>query len=257
MAPLLEFSGVSQVYEAGGEFTTALENVTFTIKPQQFVTIVGPSGCGKTTLLKILAGLLAPSSGEVRYAGKAQPRPHPDFAMVFQDFRLFPWMTILANVEFGLRFHGRERSHERAQDLIKRLGLEGFERHYPYELSGGMQQRVGIARALCVEPKVLMMDEPFAALDAQTREILQREMLDLWEHDRKTVCFITHSIDEAILLGDLLIVMKARPGRIKTMLDITLPRPRWRREVKESPAFLELRSHIWELLEEEINLRRR
>src|SRR5499433_4447832 len=210
------------------ESVTALNNFTIEVTKGEFVSIVGPSGCGKSTFLNIVLGLIKPDSGEIRLNGTPIKGPGQERAMVFQEFGLLPWRTVTANVELGLELKdvpAAERS-ERAIELIKLVGLAGFERHYPHELSGGMKQRVGLARALATEPEVLLMDEPFAALDAQTRDLMQAELLRIWQEARKTVLFVTHQIDEAIYLSDRVMVMTKRPGHAKKAFTIALPRPR-------------------------------
>ena len=230
--------------------TPALRNVEFSIHDNEFLCIVGPSGCGKTTLLRIIAGLLKPDKGNVLADGEPIGPPGPKRCMVFQHFGLLPWRTVLANVEFGLELQEVPRAarRARAQSYIDLLGLTGFEHHYPHHLSGGMQQRAGLARALSMEPSVLLMDEPFSAVDAHTRQILQEELLNLWERDNKSVLFVTHSIDEAIYLADRIIVMDAHPGRVKESLEVDLPRPRSAYDVRAQPTFTTLRSHIWSSL---------
>jgi NitT/TauT family transport system ATP-binding protein len=235
---------------------TALSNFNIAVDKGEFVSIVGPSGCGKSTFLNMLLGLIKPGSGEMRINGTPITGPGQERAMVFQEFGLLPWRTVQANVELGLELKGipsAERS-ARGSELIKLVGLNGFERHYPHELSGGMKQRVGLARALATEPEVLLMDEPFAALDAQTRDLMQMELLQIWERTNKTVLFVTHSIEEAAYLSDRVIVMTARPGRTKDVLKVRLPRPR-DYEMRLTPEFNEIKLHIWEVLKEELTSR--
>ena len=225
-----------------------LEDVSLIIENGTFVTVLGSSGCGKTTLLSMIAGLSAPSVGRIMLDGKAIARPGPDRVVVFQQPGLYPWLCLRDNVAFGLRMRSPSRiDWTRVDEVIAVMGLRGFERHRPYELSGGMQQRAALARALVMNPRVLLMDEPFAALDAQTRLNMQRFLLDLWEKIRATVVFITHDIDEAILLGDRLVVMGARPGRIVLEQRVPLVRPRdW--EMSLDPAFIELKRQAMEIL---------
>jgi len=227
---LLEVKEVSKLFEAEGKEMEALRDVNLSIDEGDFVCFIGPSGCGKTTLLRIIAGLERPSSGEVYLEGMPIIKPGPERGMVFQEYSLFPWRTVLDNVAFGLELKGLSKAerYERSRPFIKMVGLETFENRYPHELSGGMKQRVAISRALVNDPKALLMDEPFGALDAQTRNIMQSELLKIWETDRKTVIFVTHSVDEAIYLADKIVIMSARPGRIKDIIDIKLPRPRKR-----------------------------
>ena len=228
----------------------AFRNVDLQIRNQEVLCVVGPSGCGKTTLLRCIGGLLAPSSGQVLIDGQSVIRPREGVAIVFQHFGLLPWKSVVDNVAFGLRIAGapREMIAERLDHYIQLVGLAGFENHYPYQLSGGMQQRVGLARALAIDPEILLMDEPFASVDAQTREVLQEELLQLHERERKTLIFITHSIDEAIILGDRVAVMASRPGRIKEILAVDFARPRDPAAVRAQSRYTELRNHIWEEL---------
>jgi NitT/TauT family transport system ATP-binding protein len=228
----------------------AFRNVDLQIRNQEVLCVVGPSGCGKTTLLRCIGGLLAPSSGQVFINGLAVDCPREGVAIVFQHFGLLPWKSVVDNVAFGLRIAGapREMIAERLDHYIQLVGLAGFENHYPYQLSGGMQQRVGLARALAIDPEILLMDEPFASVDAQTREVLQEELLQLHERERKTMIFITHSIDEAIILGDRVAVMASRPGRIKEILTVDFARPRDPAAVRAQSRYTELRNHIWEEL---------
>jgi NitT/TauT family transport system ATP-binding protein len=227
----------------------AFLQLSLAVRTQEILCIVGPSGCGKTTLLRAIAGLTDLSSGELLVSGKRVAGPPEGVAMVFQHFGLLPWKTVYDNAAFGLAMAGESRARiaERVGHYLELVGLTGFEKHYPFQLSGGMQQRVGLVRALAINPAILLMDEPFAALDAQTREILQEELLALMQRpdERKTMVFITHSIDEAILLGDRIAVMSARPGRIKEMIEVPFARPRDVAEMRADPRFAELRAHIW------------
>ncbi len=228
----------------------ALYNVSLTIRRKEFVSLLGPSGCGKTTLIRIIAGLLAADRGEVAVNGQTVTAPGRDRCMVFQQFGLLPWRTVLANVEFGLEIEGvgKEERRRAAEKYLELVGLKGFEQYYPHQISGGMQQRVGIARALSKQPDILLMDEPFGAVDAQTREQLQEELLKIWNQTDTTVVFVTHSIDEAIYLSDRVVVMQGRPGRIKEEVTVDLPRPRWEGDVKADPRFAQLRTHLRESL---------
>ena len=228
----------------------AFHQLSLQIRRDEIMCVVGPSGCGKTTLLRCIAGLTDLSDGKLLVNGKpVAGRPPDGVSMVFQHFGLLPWKTVFDNAAFGLAMAGvgREKVKQAVGHYLELVGLAGFENHYPYQLSGGMQQRVGLVRALAMNPSVLLMDEPFAALDAQTREILQEELLHLMERpdERKTMVFITHSIDEAILLGDRIAVMSARPGRIKEILDMPFGRPRNVDDMRTDPRFGELRQHIW------------
>ena len=231
----------------------ALVDVSLAVQDGEFVAVVGPSGCGKTSLMNIVAGLLPYDEGSVSIDGKKVDGPGVDRAVVFQHSSLLPWRTIAGNVRYGMEMQRRfdkASMTERADRFIKLVGLTGFENHYPSELSGGMQQRVNLARALAADPVVLLMDEPFAALDAQTREFMQAELLKIWAKAQKTVLFITHQISEAVYLADRVIVMSARPGRVKGVFEIPFGRPRGL-ELKRAPKFLELEDAIWKLIEEE------
>jgi NitT/TauT family transport system ATP-binding protein len=231
----------------------AVSDVSLAVEDGEFLAIVGPSGCGKTTLLNIVAGLLPYEEGVVSIDGKQVKGPGVDRAVVFQHSSLLPWRTISGNVRYGMEMQRRfdeKTMRERADHFVKMVGLNGFERHFPNELSGGMQQRVNLARALAADPKVLLMDEPFAALDAQTREFMQAELLKIWSQDKKTVLFITHQINEAVYLADRVAVMSARPGRLKGIFKIPFGRPRTL-SLKRDPQFLEIEDSIWQLIEEE------
>ena len=231
----------------GGKPTRALEPTNILVGDNDFVTILGPSGCGKSTLLRLVAGLDTPTAGQVLLDGRAVTAPGPDRGMVFQSYTLFPWLTVADNVAFGLREKGVPAA-ERARivdEWLTRVGLTAFARHYPKQLSGGMQQRTAIARALANEPKVLLLDEPFGALDNQTRALMQELLLGIWEAERKTVLFVTHDIEEAIFMANRVVVMTARPGRIKADVPITLPYPR-HYTIKTSPEFSALKARLTE-----------
>jgi NitT/TauT family transport system ATP-binding protein len=240
-------------YETRSRAFLALSNVDFAVEDGEFVTIVGPSGCGKSTLLMLIAALLQPTSGTVRLDGRPVTAPGPDRALVFQDFALLPWRTVLANVELGLELKGVGAAERNAiaRRHIAMVGLGAFERSYPHQLSGGMRQRVGIARALAVEPQVLLMDEPFGALDAQIRQVMGSELLKIWERGRKTILFVTHDIDEAIYLADRIIVMSASPGRVIADIKVTLSRPR-PLEIRNDAMFTAYRQRLWDLLAEQV-----
>jgi NitT/TauT family transport system ATP-binding protein len=233
----------------------ALNGFDIDVREGEFLSIVGPSGCGKSTFLNVLLGLIKPDSGDLKMHGKPIAGPGTDRAMVFQEFGLLPWRNVQHNVELGLELKGVATAERRttSQRLIEMVGLNGFEGHYPHELSGGMKQRVGLARALATDPDVLLMDEPFAALDAQTRDLMQVELLRIWRAARKTVLFVTHQIDEAIYLSDRVMVMTKRPGRAKKIFDIDLPRPR-DYEMRVTPEFNELKLEIWNSLKDEITV---
>jgi len=238
-------TGIGKRY---GDFTV-FQNVSLDVGEREVVALVGPSGCGKTTLLRCIDGLLPLSEGEIAVEGRRVTEPLPGIAMVFQHFGLFPWKTVFDNVAYGLRLAGAARAEiaEKVPYFINLVGLKGFEHVYPYQMSGGMQQRCGLARALAVEPKVLLMDEPFAAVDAQTREILQFELLRIWDMRPTSMLFVTHSIEEAVLLGDRVVVLKGRPSRIHEEIAIDLPRPRSRATL-QLPRFAELRERVWTTL---------
>lgn len=231
---MIEIERVSQRFETSGRQShLALSDISLTVADGAFVSILGPSGCGKSTLLYIVGGFVAPTEGAAKVRGKLITGPGPDRGPVFQEFALFPWKTVLGNVMYGLRQQGvaRAEAERQSQRLIEMVGLKGYETFYPKELSGGMKQRVAIARTLAYQPAVLLMDEPFGALDAHTRTRLQNDLLNIWERDRKTVLFVTHAVDEAVFLSDKVIVMTRSPGRIKEIVDIDLPRPRKRAEL--------------------------
>jgi NitT/TauT family transport system ATP-binding protein len=219
---------------------------------REIVSVVGPSGCGKTTLLRCIDGLIPPTSGKVEIDGQVVTAPIPGVAMVFQQFGLFPWKTVFNNVAYGLKLAGVSRGEikERVPKFIRLVGLAGFEHAYPYQLSGGMQQRCGLARALAIEPNVLLMDEPFAAVDAQTREILQFELLRIWQLRPTAMIFVTHSIEEAVLMGHRVVVLKGRPANVFETIDVDLPEPRSRATLTH-PRFAELREHVWTTLMDE------
>lgn len=234
---------------------TAIKGVALDVQQGEFLTIVGPSGCGKTTLLEILAGLAQPSEGSLRIDGREVSGPSLSRGIVFQQYALLPWRSALANVEFSLEASSglsRRARRQKAQDALALVGLKGFEQRYPHELSGGMKQRVAIARSLVYEPDILLMDEPFGALDAQTRELLQEELLGLWQRTRTTIVFITHSIDEAVYLGQRVAVMTSRPGRIKALIDVELPRGDLDADIRSHPDFARYRHQIWDLLRTEV-----
>jgi NitT/TauT family transport system ATP-binding protein len=237
------------------ETFVAIENINLEVKAGEFFVIVGPSGCGKSTLLDLVGGLARPSSGRILIDGEPITGPALDRGFVFQQYALFPWRTAQKNIEFGLEAKGvgkRQRA-ERAQHFLAMVGLAGFGDRYPHELSGGMKQRVAIARSLAYDPAVLLMDEPFAALDAQTRENLQRELLRIWEASGKTIVFITHGIDEAVFLGQRVAVMTSRPGRIKQVIDVPLHSRLREEDLRGAPEFTRLRSEIWSLLRDEFD----
>ena len=244
---MIEIKGIGRRFNTrdGGSFE-ALKDVSFSVKDKEFFSIIGPSGCGKTTLLKMVAGLIRPTAGAIEIDGREVAGPGNDRAMVFQHFVLLPWADILTNIGFGLELRGmsRKESREAARPFLERVGLTRFADHYPHELSGGMQQRVGLARALAVAPDILLMDEPFGALDAQTRQLMQEDLMRLWDEEQKTVIFVTHSMDEAAYLSDRVLVMDTHPGAVREILDVPLARPRGE-EVRVTPVFTELTAHMW------------
>ncbi|MBR1368065.1 nitrate ABC transporter ATP-binding protein [Methanocalculus chunghsingensis] len=230
------------------EPVTALGGITLEIQKGEFVAILGPSGCGKTTLLRMIAGLDTPTTGSILVEGKPVTGPDPRLAMIFQEYSLYPWRTVRANVAFSLQMRGvaKEERDTITDRFIRLVGLDGFADSYPYELSGGMRQRVAVARALATDPAVLLMDEPFGALDAQTRNRMQKELLEIWENTRKTVVFVTHSVDEAVYLADRIIVLSPRPGRLSAIFDVRFSRPRDRTSVE----FASLRRDVLELIDQ-------
>ena len=250
----LSIRGVSRIFTSHkGQQTTALTPIDFEVRENDFVTILGPSGCGKSTLLRIVAGLDHPTAGTVLLDGQKVEGPGADRGMVFQSYTLFPWLTIEQNIRFGLRERGMPEAQqkERADYFIAKVGLRGFEHHFPKQLSGGMQQRTAIARALANDPKIFLLDEPFGALDNQTRVLMQELLLGIWEAQRKTVLFVTHDIDEAIFMGSRTVVMSARPGRIKCDLPVPIDHPR-HYSVKTTPVFMDLKARLTEEIRIEV-----
>jgi NitT/TauT family transport system ATP-binding protein len=243
---------LSKIYPTQNREVVALKDINFSVSELEFVCIVGPSGCGKTTLLKIIAGLIRPTSGKILFTNDANGK-RPKNAMVFQDQSLFPWMNVLDNVAFGLEMRNvnKKDRHKLAQDFLDRVGLGSFSNNFPRELSGGMRQRVAILRAFLNDPQVLLMDEPFGALDSQTRIIMQEELLHIWKEYRKTVIYITHDIEEAILLGDRVLVLSGRPGIIQADIKIPLERPR-SLAIRDHPEMIHIRQEIWAMIEKEV-----
>jgi NitT/TauT family transport system ATP-binding protein len=254
VSPFIQCAGLSHWFEQknGGKLTV-LDGVYLSIEKGTFVSLLGPSGCGKTTLLRMFHGLIRPSRGKITIDGDEVVKPTRDRAMVFQEHNLLPWKTAEENLLFACRLAGTPLAMRGLQvkDALQRVGLSDFADHFPSQLSGGMKQRVGIARALALAPRLLLMDEPFGALDAQTREVMQGELLRVWEADRKTVVFVTHSIDEAILLSDIVVVMSHRPGKIKELVPIDLPRPR--ADARDRPEWASYRHYLWQSLRPEID----
>jgi NitT/TauT family transport system ATP-binding protein len=251
--PKLTAQGLSKHFRKGEFVVEALRDVSVDVRDGEFISVVGASGCGKTTFLRLIDGLIAPSSGFVAIDGKTVSRPGDKIAFVFQQDGLLPWRNVLQNTVFGAEIQGKKRRTrlKLARDFLKLTGLSGFDAHYPHELSGGMRQRVNLARALTAGADVLLMDEPFAALDAQTRIVMQDELMRICEETRKTVLLVTHQIDEAVYLSDRVLVFTARPGRLKDEVVVDLPRPR-RLSVKFTPEFARYCDHIWRLIEEEV-----
>lgn len=246
--PRIVMSGAGKRYDKLQVF----RDVDVAVGEREVLAIIGPSGCGKTTLLRCIDGLIPLTEGEVQVEGRRVTEPREGVAMVFQHFGLFPWKTVFNNVAYGLKLAGASHAQieEKVPEFIKLVGLSGFEHYYPYQISGGMQQRCGLARALAVKPRVLLMDEPFGAVDAQTREILQFEMLRIWESRPTTMVFVTHAIDEAVLMGDRVLVLKGRPSTVHEIVEVDLPRPRDRATLLH-PRFAELREYVWNTLMEE------
>jgi NitT/TauT family transport system ATP-binding protein len=256
----IEFQNVQRVFHQNGKAFVALQDINLEVKDREFVAIVGPSGCGKTTCLRMAAGLEHPTGGQVRVDGEVVTKPGPDRAVVFQAFALFPWKTVWDNIEFGLHslsVDAAERKR-RIEQIITLMGLGGYEQAYPHQLSGGMQQRVAIARAYVLDPKVLLMDEPFGALDAQTRVVMQEELVRLARKNPRTVLFITHAVEEAVYLADRIVVMSRRPGTVREVIDVKTIRESedWDQhqrieDVMDLPSFVHLRTHVWKLLREQ------
>ncbi|NSX56161.1 ABC transporter ATP-binding protein [Parasulfitobacter algicola] len=256
----IQFDGVTKVFGRGGKPFTAIGGIDFHVNDNEFISVVGPSGCGKTTLMRMVAGLETPTDGEVRVGGEKVTKPGPDRAVVFQQFALFPWKTVRKNITFGMRSRGASKAErdEAVAHYLKLMKMEGTEDSYPHQLSGGMQQRVAIARSYATDPGVLLMDEPFGALDAQTRTIMQEELVRLSHVNPRTVLFITHSVEEAVYLADRVVVMGRNPGKIREVIDVASTRKaeKWSEEpiddVMEMPSFTHLRGQVWRLLREEM-----
>ncbi len=251
--PLLEVHDLTKTFRRGERSVTAIERFSLEVEANEFVSIVGPSGCGKSTFLHIVGGFERADRGEMRLAGKPIAGPGPDRGLLFQEFALFPWRSVIGNVGWALEVQGMARDGRlrRAERYLRMVGLWNFRDAYPGELSGGMKQRVALARVLAFEPEILLMDEPFGALDAQTRELMQEELQAIWQQDRKTVLFVTHDIDEAVYSSDRVVVFTARPGRLKDDMRIDLPRPR-RIEIKKSPEYMTYRNRVWDSLRAEV-----
>ncbi len=251
--PAILFDRVSKTFASAGGRTAiqAIRDISFTIEPATFVALLGPSGCGKTTILRLADGLIECDSGRVEVFG-VPPKPGPDIGFVFQTFRLIPWASVQENVEFALKGPALSRSErrERANSHLELVGLAGFRRAFPGELSGGMKQRVALARALATEPDILLMDEPFASIDAQTRELMRIELMRIWTDRRPVVLFVTHSVDEAIILADRILLLGPRPGRVVKTIEVELERPRWAYDARAEPRYVELRSYLSERMRE-------
>ena len=250
---MIEVKNCSKIYPSrdGQPAVVALDNIEMIVQKQEFLCLLGPSGCGKTTLVKMIGGLVTWDEGEILIDNQPVTGPGPDRAMVFQNFALLPWADVLTNIAFGLELRGvpKKEREEKAMELIKSVNLSGFEHHYPNHLSGGMQQRVGLARALAVDPQILLMDEPFGSVDAQTRRTLQEDLLRFHQNTQKTVIFVTHSMEEAVRLGDRVILLSPRPGRVQESVDVPLPRPR-QDGIDRLPEFVELKEYLWQKLRE-------
>jgi NitT/TauT family transport system ATP-binding protein len=256
MAPLLSVQNVRREFDVRGNNVLALDTLSLGLDQGEFVTVVGPSGCGKSTLLNLVVGLLPPSAGQILFRGRAVAGINPEIGYVTQKDNLLPWRTLIENVELALEIRGtaKDERRRRAEKLIAQVGLTGFEEHYPHELSGGMRQRANIIRTLIYDPELILMDEPFGPLDAQTRIVLQDQLLKLWLGSRKTILFITHDLVEAITLADRVIVMTSRPGRVKHIAAVPIPRPRDVYQIHTSPEFREVYDTLWRELRPEVNM---
>ena len=253
VSPAIEFDKVSKSFTSAGTQgrVTAVQDISFTVEPSEFVALLGPSGCGKTTILRMADGLIESDVGRVAVFG-APPKPGPEIGVVFQNFRLIPWATVQANVEFGMKSIALTASErlERVHHHLELVGLSKFRNAYPRELSGGMKQRTALARALATAPDILLMDEPFASIDAQTRELMQVELMRIWTDRRPVVLFVTHSVDEAIILADRILLLRPRPGQVVEAVDVALERPRWTYDVRAEPEFIELRRYLSQRMRE-------
>jgi len=254
--PIIELSQLTKTYRSKGKTVLALENVTLPVEQGSFTTLIGPSGCGKSTLLKIIAGISLPYEGQLLYKGRAMTSINTDVGFVTQDSNLFPWLTLIENVELSLKIRGvpKARRRQTAQKFIDTMQLAGFETHYPFELSGGMQKRGSIIRTLIYAPDVILMDEPFGPLDAQTRLVLQDELLRLWDRNKSTIVFVTHDLTEAIALSDKIVLFTARPGTVKRIFTVPLPRPRNVFEIHNEKGFADLYHEIWQYFKTEIRI---
>jgi NitT/TauT family transport system ATP-binding protein len=256
MNPIIDLTKITKTYRSKGKAVLALKDVTLPVEQGSFTTIVGPSGCGKSTLLKIIAGISLPYEGRLRYKGREITSINTEVGFITQDSNLFPWLTLSENVELALKIRGvpKEQRAQTAQVFIDTMQLSGFETHYPYELSGGMQKRGSIIRTLIYEPDIILMDEPFGPLDAQTRLVLQDELLRIWEKNKKTILFVTHDLTEAIALSDRVVLFTGRPGTVKRIFDVPLPRPRNVFEIYTEKGFTALYHEIWQYFKSEIKI---
>lgn len=256
MNPVIDLTNITKTYRSKGKTVLALKDVTLPVERGSFTTIVGPSGCGKSTLLKIIAGISLPYGGHLRFKGKEVSAINTDVGFITQDSNLFPWLTLIENVELALKIRGvsKEQRAQTARKFIDTMQLTGFETHYPFELSGGMQKRGSIIRTLIYDPDVILMDEPFGPLDAQTRLVLQDELLRIWDANKKTILFVTHDLTEAIALSDKVVLFTGRPGTVKRIFDVPLPRPRNVFEIHNEPGFNDLYHEIWNHFKTEIKV---
>ncbi len=254
MTPLIQVDRISKVFEKDGRAVEALDEASFDIRRGEFLALIGASGCGKSTLLNLIGGLMPASGGEVRYDGRPVRDVNTRMGYITQHDTLLPWRTVEGNVKVALELKGLPAAEQlqRAHAMIRRVGLTDFERHYPHELSGGMRKRVGLARALVYDPEALLMDEPFGPLDAQLRVVMQGELLRIWEESRKTIVLVTHDLDEALALSDRIVVLSRRPGRVKAIVEVTLPRPRDIDTVRYLPEYRDLHARLWDLLRDDV-----
>jgi NitT/TauT family transport system ATP-binding protein len=256
MKPIIDLANVSKTYRSKGKSVPALKDVTLAVEPGSFTTLIGPSGCGKSTLLKIIAGIALPYEGHLRYKDRDITSVNADIGFITQDSNLFPWLTLWENVELALKIRGRPKKEraQSAQQFIDTMQLTGFEKHYPFELSGGMQKRASIIRTLIYDPDIILMDEPFGPLDAQTRMLLQDELLRIWDKNKKTIVFVTHDLTEAIALSDKVVLFTGRPGTVKRVFDVPLARPRNVFEIHDETGFSDIYHEIWQYFKSEIKI---
>jgi len=256
MNPIIDLANVTKIYRSKGKSVLALKDVTLAVEPGSFTTLIGPSGCGKSTLLKIIAGVSLPYEGHMRYKDRDIKAINADIGFITQDSHLFPWLTLRQNVELALKIRGRTKDEraQLAQQFIDTMQLTGFEDHYPFELSGGMQKRGSIIRTLIYDPDIILMDEPFGPLDAQTRMLLQDELLRIWDKNKKTILFVTHDLTEAIALSDKVVLFTGRPGTVKRVFDVPIPRPRNVFEIHNEKGFTDIYHEIWQYFKSEIKI---